>query len=76
MNSPRVQNASWSAEKDTLTILSRISVNSGRNPVEIKSAEVWVLKKRGNKLEIRQTVDDFMGSGERKTMMIYDKLLP
>ena len=73
MNSPRIQNACWSAGKDTLTILSRISVNFGKNPVEIKSAEVWVLKKRGKKLEIRQTVNDIMGSGERKSILFYDK---
>jgi hypothetical protein len=74
MNAPRVQNASLTAQKDTLTINSKITFNSGGKTNEVKSREVWVLKKRGRKLEIFQTSDGFGGMGKQKSTFIYDKL--
>jgi mannan endo-1,4-beta-mannosidase len=74
MNAPRVQNASWTAQKDTLTINSKITFNSGGKTNEVKSREVWVLKKRGRKLEVFQTSDGFGGMGKQKNTIIYDKL--
>jgi hypothetical protein len=74
MNSPRIRNAIWSSEKDTLTIDSRVSVKFGdKPPVEMKSKEVWTLLKRGKKLSIVQTSPGFMGRGPSIARMIYDK---
>jgi hypothetical protein len=74
MNSPRVQNASWSAERDTLTILSTVTMKySEKPPVEIKSGEVWTLQKRGKKLHIVQTSEGMMGRGPVTTLLVYDK---
>jgi len=73
MNSPRIQNASWTAEKDTLTISSKISVNFNNNKSEIKSKEVWTTLKRGKKLIIAQTSDGFMGRGPTTSKLVYNK---
>ena len=74
MNSPRVQNANWSAERDTLTIISRVTMKYGEKPpVEMKSGEVWTLQKRGKKLHIIQTSEGMMGRGPVTTMVVYDK---
>ena len=60
MNAPRVQNAVWSQSKDTLTINSKVTMTYGGKSKDLKSKEVWVLKKRGVKLRIVQTGDNFM----------------
>jgi hypothetical protein len=73
MNSPRVQIANWSAEKDTLTISSKVSVKYVNNPSEIKSKEVWTTQKRGKKLVIVQTSDGFMGRGPAASKLVYNK---
>jgi len=73
MNSPRVQNATWSSEKDTLTISSKTSVKFGNNPSDIKSKEVWTAQKRGKKIIIVQTSDGFMGRGPSTTKLVYNK---
>jgi hypothetical protein len=39
---------------------------------EMKSTEIWVLKKRGKKLSITQTGDSNNG-GNRSATLIYDK---
>lgn len=73
INSPRVQNAIWTEEKDTLTIASRISMNFNNNKTEIKSKEVWTIQKRGNKLIIVQTSDGFMGRVPTTSRLVYNK---
>ena len=73
MDSPRVQNATWTAQKDTLTIDSKITVNYGGRTNQIQSKEVWTLKKRGKKLDIKQTVSGFMGGGNRTVTLVYDR---
>ena len=74
MNSPRVQNANWSAERDTLSILSKVTMKFGEKPpVEIHSKEVWTLQKRGRKLHIVQTSDGMAGRGPVSSMVVYDK---
>jgi mannan endo-1,4-beta-mannosidase len=73
MNSPRVQIANWTSQKDTLLIDSKVTFNFGDKPTEIKSNEVWTLKKRGKKLLISQTVDGFMNMGKRTANLVYDK---
>jgi mannan endo-1,4-beta-mannosidase len=73
MNAPRIQNAYWSREKDTLTIDSKVSFNFGDRPMEMKSKEVWTLKKRGNKLEILRSAQGFMGRGGGTSIMVYNK---
>ncbi len=74
MNSPRVQNANWSAERDTLSIHSKVTMKFGEKPpVEIHSNEVWTLQKRGRKLHIIQTSDGMAGRGPVSSMVVYDK---
>jgi mannan endo-1,4-beta-mannosidase len=73
MNSNRVQNANWSTGRDTLTILSWVSFDYDNKPVEIRSVEVWTMKKRGSKLVVSQTSDGFMGSGKQASVLVYDK---
>ena len=73
MNAPKVQNAMWTAQKDTLKINSKVALNFGGKTNEIKSKEVWVIKKRGRKLEILQASDGFMGEGKRTATLVYDK---
>jgi mannan endo-1,4-beta-mannosidase len=73
MNSARVQKAVWSAMMDTLTISSKSTINSGNRKGEVKSGEIWVLKKRGKKLEIAQTSEGFGGNGKRSALLVYDK---
>lgn len=72
-NAPRVQNANWSAEKDTLTIDSKVTLKFGNRPADFKSREVWTLQKRGKKLLIVQTTEGFMGRGPATTKLVYDK---
>ncbi len=72
-DSPRVQNANWSKDKDTLTINSKVTLNFGE-PVEIKSTDVLTLQKRGKKLVIIQKADGFMGRGPIEAKLVYDKL--
>jgi hypothetical protein len=73
MDSPRVQNATWTAQKDTLTIDSKITVNMGGRTNQIESKEVWTLKKRGNKLDIKQTGSGFMSGANRTVTLVYDR---
>jgi mannan endo-1,4-beta-mannosidase len=73
MSAPRVQNATWAVQKDTLTINSKMTFNYGGKTNEIKSKEVWVLKKRGKKLEILQTGEGFMSMGKQTATLVYDK---
>jgi mannan endo-1,4-beta-mannosidase len=73
MDSPRVQNVTWTAQKDTLTIDSKITVNYGGRTNQIQSKEVWILKKRGTKLDIKQTGSGFMGGGNRTITLVYDR---
>lgn len=70
-NSERIQNANWSAEKDTLTIDSKTSLTFGGRPVEIQSQDVWTLKRRGKQLVIYQKAQSFRGP--RESTLVYDK---
>jgi len=74
MNSPRIQVANWSPEKDTLTIVSKVTMKFGEKPpVELKSREIWALQKRGKKLLIIQTSEGMTGRGPATTKLMYDK---
>ena len=72
-NSPRVQNAYWTENKDTLTIDSKVSLNFGE-PVVIKSRDVLTLQKRGKKLVIIQRSEGFTGRDPITAELVYDKL--
>ena len=74
MNAARVQNASWSAEKDTLVINSKVQFSFGDKPAEMRSKEVWLLQKRGKKLVIIQTIDAFLDRGPGTSRLVYNKL--
>lgn len=71
MNSERRQIARWSAEKDSLTITSAITVKFGNNKSELKSKEVWTSEKRGKKLVIQQNADGFMGRAPTTSRLVY-----
>lgn len=73
MNSPRIQKAFWSTEKDTLTIDSRITFNFSGRTNELKSKEIWTLQRNRKKLVIIQTGDNFFGGGQRTSKIVYDK---
>jgi len=73
MNAPRVQNAVWSAEKDTLTISSKIVFMIEDKQTEFRSGEIWTLQKRGRKLVIIRTADGFMGRGPTVTKLVYNR---
>jgi hypothetical protein len=74
MNSPRIQNASWSPERDSLAITSRVTMKFGdKPPVEMKSKEIWTLQKRDKKLLIIQTSQGMMGRGPVTSKTIYDR---
>jgi mannan endo-1,4-beta-mannosidase len=73
MNAPRVQIANWTPRRDTLIIDAKVTVNYGGKTNELKSRETWFLKKHGNKLEIVQSRDGYMESGNRTIILIYDK---
>jgi mannan endo-1,4-beta-mannosidase len=70
-NSPRVQNANWSPQQDSLTVHSKVSFNFGGRALEVKTMDVWRLERRGQKLVIFQTVNSFRGT--RSSMLVYDK---
>jgi hypothetical protein len=70
-NSPRVQNANWSAQQDSLTVHSKVSFNFGGRALEVKTMDVWRLERRGQKLVIFQTVNSFRGTSS--SMLVYDK---
>ena len=72
MNSTRIQNAALSVQKDSLIVDSKVTVTNGGNTRDIKSRDVWVVKKRGRKLSITQTGDSNPG-GKRSKELIYDK---
>jgi mannan endo-1,4-beta-mannosidase len=71
-NSPRIQVASWSSGKDTLTIDSKVTTNFGGNSRERKSKEVWSFQRRGKQLVIARTADSFRG-GSSSSSMVYDR---
>ena len=73
MNSPKVQNLIWSAEKDTLTINSKTSLKFRDKPTEIKSREIWTMQKRGKKLVIIKTSDGFMGRAPSVSKLVYNR---
>jgi mannan endo-1,4-beta-mannosidase len=74
MNSPRIQNAGWSPERDSLAITSRVTMKFGdKPPVEMKSKEIWTLQKRDKKLLIIQTSQGMMGRGPVTSKTIYDR---
>ncbi len=74
MNVPRTQNASWTSDKDTLTINTRVTLSFGEKPVEIRSTEIWAMQKRGKELVIHVTAGRFRGGDPVTGKLIYDKL--
>jgi hypothetical protein len=72
MNSTRIQNAALSVQKDSLIVDSKVTVTYGGNTRDIKSRDVWVVKKRGRKLSITQTSDSNPGEKWSREL-IFDK---
>jgi hypothetical protein len=48
-------------------------MNFGGRSSELKSEEMWTIKKKGKKLEIKQTSDGFGGAGRRTSILCFDK---
>ncbi|HEY4653091.1 MAG TPA: glycosyl hydrolase [Cyclobacteriaceae bacterium] len=69
-NAPRIQNARWSAEKDTLNIDSRMSFNFGGRKVDIDSKDTWTLQRKGKKLVIIRVVSSSRGT-QTSTIVYY-----
>jgi hypothetical protein len=70
-DSRRVQNARFSAARDTLTIDTRMSLVYGGRQVEIRSQDVWTLKRRGKQLVIVRTAESSRGPVE--SILVYDR---
>jgi hypothetical protein len=72
-DAPRVQNAGWTTQKDTLSIDSKITVNFEGNTNQVISKEFWTLKSRGKKLVIKQKVSGLTGGENRTINLVYDR---
>lgn len=70
-DAPRVQNANWSTEKDTLNIDSRVTLNYAGRKIDIKSKDIWTLHRKGKKLVISRIVSS--SRGKQKSIVVYDK---
>jgi mannan endo-1,4-beta-mannosidase len=72
-NSVSKRTAIWSSSLDTIKIDSKVTFRYDGRTNEMKSKEIWYIIKRGPKLVIDQTIDDFMGQGPRKVTLVYEK---
>lgn len=70
-NSPRIQRLSWSAARDSLWMDSQTKLNVGGRTIEITGKDFWVLRRRGKRLEINQSVQS--PRGVRTSVQVYDK---
>jgi mannan endo-1,4-beta-mannosidase len=68
---PRTSTAGMSANRDTLTISSKVLFNRGGQTSQLITTEVWSLQNHGKELAIVQTSDS--PQGKRKIVLIYDK---
>jgi mannan endo-1,4-beta-mannosidase len=71
LNSPRITTANLSANKDTLIIKSKATLNYGGKTVQMLSNETWNLKNHNKILSITQYSDSPFG--KRNIIMVYDK---
>jgi mannan endo-1,4-beta-mannosidase len=69
-NGRRVQQATFSAARDTLTIATRVSFASGGREVETRSTDIWTLRRHGTQLVIVQTTEPSEGPA---TVLVYDR---
>ena len=67
----RVQNASFAAARDTLTIATRIAYVSGGRLAETRSTDVWTMRRHGQQLVIVRTTE--APGGPVATVRVYDK---
>jgi hypothetical protein len=70
-NSPRSSIATWSANGDTLIIVTTIELNMEGRPVEMLMREAMSLSKGGKVLSVRHYSKSSWG--ERKLIMVYEK---
>ncbi len=70
--SPRITTAGMSANRNTLDVRSKITMNRGGQTSQLTTTEAWNLQNHGNQLSIAQTSTS--PQGERKIIMVYDKL--
>ena len=68
---PRTSTAGLSANKDTLTINSKVTFNRGGQAGAFVTIENWNLQNYGNELCITQVADS--PQGKRKQVLIYEK---
>ena len=69
---PRITTAGLSAKGDTLNVKSKVTFNRGGQASEMTTTETWNLQNHGKMLTIIQSSTS--PQGERKILMIYDKL--
>jgi len=74
MNAPRVQNASWSARHDTLSVNTKVTMTYQGKTSDVRSKDVWTFKKKGKKILIIQTSPGSMGGQARTSYLVYDRL--
>ena len=70
-NEPRIQNANWSPDKDTLNIVSKVLFHYAGNEIEITTNDLWTLQRKGEKLVISRVVST--SRGKQKSTVVYDK---
>ncbi len=70
-NSPRIQVASWSAGRDTLSIDSKTTFTFQGKTRDSKAKDIWTFQRRGKQLVIAHTVDSFRG-GATSSTIVYD----
>src|SRR5690606_36476391 len=70
-NDPRIQNANWSHDKDTLNIVSKVLFHYVGNEIEITTNDLWTLQRKGEKLVISRVVST--SRGKQKSTVVYDK---
>jgi mannan endo-1,4-beta-mannosidase len=70
-NSPRVQKLNYSTNRDSLIIDSKTTFNFGGRSKEMTGKDIWILKRKGQKLIISQTLNS--PRGLRTSTLVYDK---
>jgi mannan endo-1,4-beta-mannosidase len=72
-NVPRIQNANWNPQKDTLTIDSKVTFNYGGNTREMKAQDVWTLQRLGRRLVIFKSSEGNSAGEKRTATLVYNK---
>ena len=69
--SPRVTAASLTANRDTLNMKSKVTMNRGGQTSQMNTTETWSLQNNGKVLSIIQTT--ITAGSERKITLVYER---